>query len=450
MSEPGKPIFRPLDVAQAAANLAATAYPGAYEKTAPVQDALQGKTQPSSVSPPASAPGSISATGLPFSSPVSGGLTTPVSRSKAPEVQLRAVNLLRGISRVATQERLPRLSMPWATLLSAGLHVLAPVGLVLAVLGVLWVFAFLMHLNFWDFFRSKPPQDMTFTLTEKTQVLKPEHPLFKGPHNQQAGGKQNHHQPINPDKDPVSAHPQPAASKPPTSKPLPQPSPVKPAMQSKPAPKPVTPQAKPQKQPKAQLVKEKTVQPVAVRPTIAQPMKIQKPDPSPLKLPVPKVDPVQPASKSVNQIQAPEPIQVSSRTTDFGISTTRPSGAVAPNPQDGKVEEIGVDVAEDIYFGPFMADIKKRINRNWIPPRGMESRKVVLVFFVRHDGQLVDLQVQKSSGDDEADRRAIEAIQASAPFMALPPQIKEDILPVEFTFDYNVLNPKNAKHAMKW
>ncbi len=348
--------------------------------------------------------------------------------------------------------------MSRATLVSAVAHILAPFALILAALGVLWLFAFLMHLNFWDFFRSKTPQDMTFTLTENTHAPKPEHPLFKGPHNQQAGGKQNHHQPINPEKDPVSAHPQPAAPKPPASKPVPQLPLVKPASKLEPLPKVVPPPKpvpkpleKPVEQPKSEPVKLKPVQPVAVQPTIAQPMKVQKPEPSPLKSPVPpvpKVEPAKPASKPL--MQAPEPIQVFSRTTDFGLSTTRPSGAVAPNPQEGKAEEVGVDVAEDVNFGPFMADLKKRVNRNWIPPRGMESRKVVVIFLVRHDGQLLDVQIQKTSGDAEADRRAIEAIQVSAPFMALPPQIKEDILPVEFTFDYNVLNPKNAKHAMKW
>jgi TonB family protein len=70
---------------------------------------------------------------------------------------------------------------------------------------------------------------------------------------------------------------------------------------------------------------------------------------------------------------------------------------------------------------------------------------VKLLFYLARDGHVVKIETRKTSGDEDADQAAIAAIRASAPFMPFPPQVREDILPVEFTFDYNVLNPRNAR-----
>jgi len=270
---------------------------------------------------------------------------------------------------------------------------------------------------------------MTFTLVEDTHVKRPENPLFKGNTNQHAGGRHHKEQPLNPAKE-QAAHP---PAKPP--KPV---VPVKKQETPKPAPKPEKPQPV-----KAETPKPPQKQPVTqpdVKPTIAKPSKEPKPE-------TPK--PVVQKTPSVTQpIQ--EPVQVSTRSADFGISVNTPQPASVGNPQEGKAKDAGVDVAQDIDYGPFMADLQKRISRNWIPPRGMESRKILVLFYIQRDGQVAKVEVKKSSGDQDADHSAIEAVRVSAPFMAFPPQIKEDLLPVEFTFDYNVLNPKNAKKAMKW
>lgn len=348
---------------------------------------------------------------------------------------------LRGISAVGTQDRLPRLSLRKASTVSAILHLIGPFVLTLLILIGLWVFALIMHLNFWDFFKPKPPQDTTFTLVDETHAKRPEHPLFKGNANQEAGGK-HQKQPLNPDKNTAVTPPKAKAEKP-AAPPKPQPKPTQKAQAPQPAQKPVPETPKPEAQKPVPV--QKPPQPTE-NPTVAKPLKAEKPAPPKADRPQPKAQ----TAKAAAAANAPEPVQVSTHSTDFGISTSPPAKATAGNPQEGKAKEAGVDVAQDVDYGPFMADLKKRINRNWVPPRGMESRKLVLLFYLRHDGQVVKVEIQKSSGDQEADQAAVEAVKVSAPFMALPPQIKEDILPVEFTFDYNVLNSKNAKQALKW
>lgn len=332
----------------------------------------------------------------------------------------------KGFARLSSQQsHLQPLSLKRATQFSLLLHVLGPFVLALAALTVLMLFAWLLHFNFWDWFQSKsPPKDIEFTLVKDTQALKPEKPLFKGSFNQQAGGKQNHHQPLKPTEDAPAAsashkQPPPQPAKQPSSSPTPQPKapPPQPKLAAKSLPPAWIP-TKAKAMPNKSLKNNNTVQPTTQTNSESSP-----------------VSTVTPALES------------SSGTPS---AVTGAGNPLMSNPQDGQGPTPGVDVAQDADFGPFMADLEKRIKRNWVPPRDSQSRKVVLLFYLSRDGHVVKIEVKKTSGDIETDESATQAVQASAPFMAFPPQVKEDILPVEFTFDYNVLNPKNPKQALKW
>jgi len=341
----------------------------------------------------------------------------------------------KGVSIVGTDDQLARLSMKQASAISVGLHLVGPFLLALLVLLVLLIFSWLLHLNFGDFFKPKAPQDMTYTLVDDTHVKRPEKPKFKGNVNQAAGGKTHHQQPLNTDKD-IAARPK---AQPPKPKPVTSAQPVKPTLEQQ-------PKAEQQAQPKPKPPEKKTEKlpepPKNV--TIAKPAPEKKPE-----QPKPETPKPQAPQKAV-AAQIPQPMQVMTRATTSQPTSQTATESSVSNPQEGKAKDAGVDVAKDVDYGPFMADLQKRISRNWIPPRGMESRKMVLLFYVRHNGEVTRIDIKKSSGDRETDHSAIEAVQVSAPFMPLPSQIQEDLLPVEFTFDYNVLNPRNAKHALKW
>lgn len=87
-----------------------------------------------------------------------------------------------------------------------------------------------------------------------------------------------------------------------------------------------------------------------------------------------------------------------------------------------------------------MRDLEQRIKRNWIPPKGDSSKRVVITFTIGRDGRLLSKSITKSSGVPLADRAAMKAIELTAPFRPLPPEFKGSSVPIEFTFDYNVLN----------
>lgn len=100
----------------------------------------------------------------------------------------------------------------------------------------------------------------------------------------------------------------------------------------------------------------------------------------------------------------------------------------------------GIDAIKQPNWGPYMRDLEQRIKRNWSPPKGDSSKRVVITFTIGRDGRLLSHKITKSSGVPLADRAAMSAIELTAPFRPLPPEFKGNSVPIEFTFDYNVLN----------
>lgn len=98
----------------------------------------------------------------------------------------------------------------------------------------------------------------------------------------------------------------------------------------------------------------------------------------------------------------------------------------------------GIDAVREPDFGPYMRELQRRIKMNWDPPKGNESKRVVLLFKIAKDGRLLSCSVFKSSGLPSADKAAINAVQATAPFRPLPAEFKGSSIDIQFTFDYNV------------
>lgn len=98
----------------------------------------------------------------------------------------------------------------------------------------------------------------------------------------------------------------------------------------------------------------------------------------------------------------------------------------------------GVDALAEPDFGPYLAELQRRIRRNWHPPEDKEDKSVILIFTVTRDGRLTNIRTKRSSGFANADDAAAMAIKASAPFRPLPAEYRNNSINVEFTFDYNV------------
>jgi TonB family protein len=100
----------------------------------------------------------------------------------------------------------------------------------------------------------------------------------------------------------------------------------------------------------------------------------------------------------------------------------------------------GIDALREPDFGPYMRELQRRIKMNWDPPKGNESKRVVLLFKIAKDGRLLTCRVSKSSGLPSADQAALKAVELTAPFRPLPADFKGQSIDIQFTFDYNVFN----------
>lgn len=125
-------------------------------------------------------------------------------------------------------------------------------------------------------------------------------------------------------------------------------------------------------------------------------------------------------------------------------SLARPSGGGGgegvkgnPDPNANPGGRPSVAAQADVDFGPYMADLQRRIKRAWFPPKGTESRRVVVVFKIHRGGELSHLRLDRSSGVAIADQAALKAVENAAPFRPLPAGAPEDV-DIQFTFDYNV------------
>lgn len=327
-------------------------------------------------------------------------------------------------------------------------HIIVPLMLWLFISLVLFILT-ILGIKFTLF--EKPPtkmRDIEFVLvnTPEQQPIN-KNTKYRADRNSRAGGK---HDPTRA----VSA-PSPVSA---PSKPQRAATPPAPKQQPKPAKKAAQPKQQQQPQKKtAQQPKPKTAPP-----RLAPNNSLPKPKPSTTpgyKIPVPPVKKPQPAAKagSTNGTPSGSPLGTinpgssKGRTASSSAGRSSSSGqgkANSPyslgsgnigNPSPGNPNgRPGIDAIKEPDFGPYMRDLQDRIKRRWEPPRGNESKRVVLLFKIAKDGRLLSVSMVKSSGLPAADKAAISAVENAAPFKPLPPEFRGSNVEIQFTFDYNV------------
>ena len=102
-------------------------------------------------------------------------------------------------------------------------------------------------------------------------------------------------------------------------------------------------------------------------------------------------------------------------------------------------QKINIMEKEGANFAAYMQDVEKKIKQNWNPPKENSSKYVTVKFIIGKNGELIDVTITKSSDVKSVDEAALEAVRASAPFKSLPKNYKGESIPIEFTFDYNVI-----------
>jgi len=181
----------------------------------------------------------------------------------------------------------------------------------------------------------------------------------------------------------------------------------------------------------------------AVKPTVKpeQPKPVEKlAKPAPKPVPTPDVVPKTPAPiASVPTQVAPPPVE-SAPDTGHGTGDAAPAGKGEGSEAGG-----GGD-GDEADFTDYLAQMEKKIRQSWFPPRGNESKKIVVQFKLDKAGKVSGLRLKTSSGIMLADTAASDAVKNAGPFGSLP-KGAPDKVDIVFTFDYTVFN--GGKAAIK-
>ena len=325
-----------------------------------------------------------------------------------------------------------------------------------SVLGAAWLTFIILAffgINFALFERPKPKMnDIEFVLVDHEDTPLNKNTPYRSDMNSRTGGEND------PTRKVSMPSPAPSQSKPAQSSsvstPIRKPTPAQ-------QPKTVQPSKKsahtvqPKQQPKA--VQQAKTQPPTARPSLKPPMtpKITQKPSSAFRVPVP-------SGGTKSGSYSTGPISSSGHSSSGGGGNYAPTPSLAPtgggssagtrlakggggsagtgnigNPGGGGGRP-GIDAIREPDFGPYMRDLQRRIKMNWDPPKGNESKRVVLLFKIAKDGRLLSCSVFKSSGLPNADKAALNAVQRTAPFRQLPAEFKGSSIDIQFTFDYNV------------
>ena len=112
------------------------------------------------------------------------------------------------------------------------------------------------------------------------------------------------------------------------------------------------------------------------------------------------------------------------------------------NPQGGAPDANFPSIQFDskgVEFGPWLRRFIAQIRRNWFVPYAAMTMKghVVVTFHVHKDGRITDLRVLKPSAVDAFTNSAFNALAASNPTLALPPEYPDDRAAFTVTFYFN-------------
>jgi TonB family protein len=96
-----------------------------------------------------------------------------------------------------------------------------------------------------------------------------------------------------------------------------------------------------------------------------------------------------------------------------------------------------------VEFGPWVRRFIAQIKRNWIIPYAAMSMRghVAVSFNIHKDGTITDIMIAGASAIDGFNNSSLNAIAASNPTMALPPEYPSDRAFFTVTFYYNETPP---------
>ncbi len=180
------------------------------------------------------------------------------------------------------------------------------------------------------------------------------------------------------------------------------------------------------------------------QPNAPEPAKIPEKKPVATRLP-PKITPTQPleTEQPVTPPSTPNKTPTTSGAASLLGGNLKRSfeddeGASFFNLENNSSQQASnpaLNAQQSLDMRKYFAEIQRRVRRNWNPKYAVQEYTTVLNFSIQRNGQITLLSVSRTSGSQEVDREALEAVQDSGPFDPLPANFPAEMLNVEFNFN---------------
>ena len=86
--------------------------------------------------------------------------------------------------------------------------------------------------------------------------------------------------------------------------------------------------------------------------------------------------------------------------------------------------------------GTYLPQFEKQVVKYWNPPKLHKNYNVLTYIVLNKEGQVVKRSIVKSSGVKQLDNSALKAIDDGAPYQKFPKEYDDDIINIQFTFNY--------------
>ena len=180
--------------------------------------------------------------------------------------------------------------------------------------------------------------------------------------------------------------------------------------------------------------------------------------PPPAPKPRPKAEAPKVKTEPVKQIvEPPKPVPIAVKPVETPVAdnpspepVTQPeSGAATGTGSQGSstgtgTGDSGTGTSNEVDLSDYVAQMEKKIRKSWFPPKGEETKKIILKFKINSQGAASSVRLKASSGIMIADEAAMTAVKTASPFAPLP-KGAPDPVEILFTFDYSVFGGRTIK-----
>lgn len=109
----------------------------------------------------------------------------------------------------------------------------------------------------------------------------------------------------------------------------------------------------------------------------------------------------------------------------------KPQASTAQNPAGGSAKA-DLEKKYSVYYGV----LRDKVQDNWIYPEGLKDGAISVIVSIKiaRTGKLLDVSVEKSSGDQAFDASLLKAVKKAAPFPPLPIDLEGSFLETGLRF----------------